>query len=115
MSRRTGVGVVLLLILVVGGGWSGSRYFSRRTPQVVQLPSLEPDEIRDLVGLLAKKRPQSFIRDIRVPTAQRLSTISLADAQQYGAIPALEKVAADRANPDAAHAAQESLAKIRGQ
>ncbi|HEY1599318.1 MAG TPA: hypothetical protein VGG64_06930 [Pirellulales bacterium] len=72
----------------------------------------DPERIKELVKQLAKKKQVGFIKDLRIPSADALAEIG-PDAAEFGAIPALEKMAADK-DPIAKEAAQKALAKIKG-
>ena len=77
--------------------------------------ALDPEEIKTLVGHLARKKSIGMgITDARIPAANQLGDIG-PPAKEYGAIPALEKMAADKKEPKAQAAAEEALKKIRGQ
>ena len=70
-----------------------------------------PEDIKELVKLLARKKRVSFIEDIRIPSAERLGEIG-PPAAEHGAIPALEKMAADK-DPVVKETAEKALAKIK--
>lgn len=70
-----------------------------------------PDDIKALVSQLAVKRQVGFIKDIRIPSAENLGNIG-PQAKEYGAIPALEKMAKDK-DPAVKEAAEKALAKIK--
>ena len=70
-----------------------------------------PEDIKELVKLLAKKQRVSFVEDIRIPSAERLGDIG-PPAAEHGAVPALEKMAADK-DPKVKEVAQKALAKIK--
>jgi hypothetical protein len=71
----------------------------------------DPERIKELVKNLAKKKKVGFIEDMRLPSADALAEIG-PPAAEYGAIPALEKMAADK-DPKAKEAAEKALAKIK--
>jgi len=77
-------------------------------------PAYTPADIKQLVkDLGGKKKPMGMgIKDMRVAAAARIGEIG-PPAKEYGAIEALEKLAADK-DPDANAAAQAALAKVKG-
>ncbi|HEY4310785.1 MAG TPA: hypothetical protein VGN12_15145 [Pirellulales bacterium] len=100
--RVAGFATLLVAMLLVTG--CGPKY-KAAPPQVAT-----PEDIKQLIGQLAKKQKAGFgIDDIRIPAAKRLGDIG---PQAKEAIPALEKMAKDK-DPAAKQAAEEALAKLK--
>jgi hypothetical protein len=107
--RYAGFAASLLVIvgLVSVGGCK-----RRKIQGPVSVPST-PEEIQEMVSNLKTKRRVGFIEDIRVPSAEKLGEIG-PSVKEYGAIPALEKMAADK-DPAVKAVAEQALQKIKGQ
>ncbi len=91
-----------LLVTAIGCGSS--------KPKVMPIPPPEAEDIKELISQLAKKRKVGMVEDIRLPSAKRLGD---AGPAAKDAIPALEKMAADK-DPKVKEAANEALKRIKG-
>jgi hypothetical protein len=75
--------------------------------------STKSEQIKELVDMLTSKQTDTGMGfDIRVGAAARLAEIGPA-AQEFGAVPALEKLLKNK-DPKVKEAAREALAKIKG-
>ncbi len=101
--RITGLVAVMVAMVFVGG--------CKRKYQAPAKAEFSPDDIKALVSNLATKRQVGFIKDIRIPSAENLGNVG-PQAKEYGAIPALEKMAKDK-DPTVKEAAEKALAKIK--
>jgi hypothetical protein len=103
----SGASIALVMALMTAGGCKKKYVAPPMSPAT-------PEEIKEFVQMLGgKKRAAGMgIKDVRVMAATRLADIGPA-AKEYGAIPALEKLAGDP-DPEAKEAAQAALAKIKG-
>lgn len=109
-SPRANVGVrslcclvaLVLLITAIGCG--------RRQAEIRPNPPPDAEDMKELIGYLAKKKKVGMINDMRIPSAKRLGEAGPAAAE---AIPALEKMANDK-DPVVKEAALEALKKIKG-
>ncbi len=96
--------MALCLVAVAGCG---------RQPPTAQPLAFEPETIKQLVNQAkGKKQPLGMgIKDGRVAAAGMLAKVG-PQAQEYGAVEVLEKLAQDK-DPDAQAAAIDALAKIK--
>jgi hypothetical protein len=104
--RRFQFSLGTLLLLVTAVAYIAA--FARKRREAPQLAS--EAEIRELVSHLTRKQRGSQFGDIRVPAAHRLGEIG---PQASAALPALEKLAKAKDNPDANKAAKDAIEKIK--